>query len=625
MSPGFDYTNVTGWLAPGFDGNWWENDPTPCDYKLRAPIYDYIRTLRISYEVIKAIDPDAYVTLASVGFTSFLDAILRNTDNPNQGNVSPEYPLGGGAYFDAIAIHSYPHFDGTMRTFDPVNQEFIYNRHTDQGASAIEMTQDTFQSVLNQYGYDGNTYPKKEWIITEINIPRRQFQDYIGSDEAQVNFIMKAYIESVLHDIRQIHIYDMAESFEFDDAINEFQVMGLYKRLFETFPYNERINDMGVAYKTTSDMLFGSTYDPQRSAALQVPSNIRGEAFLDKNGHYTYAMWAPTFEDMSENTSATYSFPASLNINQLTRTNWDFSYGRSDQEPISSSNIQLTATPIFLKDTLNTFPITPTADFTINETTGCRPMQVTFSDQSSTNTTGWSWSFPGGSPATSTERNPTVTYNQSGTYTVTLIASNTQGQHEINKQDIVVVDEQLPNAGFGISIFDNVVTCSNTSTGATSYFWEMGTGETRTEAHPTITYPIPGFYEITLIAYNGCGSDTIRESFIIRGDDLAPIPDFTSDAQVGCAPFTVQFFDESSENTTEWFWAFEGGEPNTSNQQNPIVTFREPGTYFVKLVASNLGGMTAEAFKTAYITVDGDAPPEASFSNNISGNIVFFL
>jgi len=82
--PGFDFSGAKGFLEPGQPGNWWENNPDPCDYKLRAPIFNYIRTLRISYEVIKSIAPDDYVCVAGLGHDSFLDAILRNTDNPDE-------------------------------------------------------------------------------------------------------------------------------------------------------------------------------------------------------------------------------------------------------------------------------------------------------------------------------------------------------------------------------------------------------------------------------------------------------------------------------------------------------------------------------------------------------------
>jgi len=171
--PGFDYTYATGWQLPGSPSNWWDFNPDPCDYKLRAPIFHYIRTLRISWEIIKHLDPESYVCVAGVGFTSFLDAVLRNTDNPVDGSATTAYPHGGGAYFDVMGFHSYPDIDGSVRYWDNSIGGFVYERHSDAAARGIDNTKSDYQAVLDNYGYDGVTYPEKEWIITEINVPRQ--------------------------------------------------------------------------------------------------------------------------------------------------------------------------------------------------------------------------------------------------------------------------------------------------------------------------------------------------------------------------------------------------------------------------------------------------------------------
>ena len=359
--PGFDYTFATGFLPPGSTGNWWESNPDPCDYKLRAPIFHYVRTLRIAYEVIKYIDPDAYVTMASVGYQSFLDAVLRNTDNPNDGSVTSEYPLGGGAYFDVVTIHSYPHFDGTLRYWDQDTASFVYSRHSDKAAGGIARTKGLYQETLATHGYDGNTFPEKKWIITEINIPRKEFGEFIGGEEVQVNYMIKAYIEAVKNDILTMHIYDMAESHTLETAVNEFQVMGLFQRLFEFYPYNHTTNQVAYALKTTSDLLYTSTYDVQKTNELQLAEGVSGAAFLDKNGQYTYVLWAATSVDKSEDVSAIYSFPEMMNIASLEKRIWDFGQTQN-VETIDPNNISLDARPIFLTDINQTKLIAPTAD-----------------------------------------------------------------------------------------------------------------------------------------------------------------------------------------------------------------------------------------------------------------------
>lgn len=52
---------------------------------------------------------------------------------------------------------------------------------------------------------------------------------------------------------------------------------------------------------------------------------------------------------------------------------------------------------------------------------------ITYNDASAGNPTSWAWSFPGGSPATSTDQNPQVTYAAAGTYSVTLTITNASG------------------------------------------------------------------------------------------------------------------------------------------------------------------------------------------------------
>jgi len=69
----------------------------------------------------------------------------------------------------------------------------------------------------------------------------------------------------------------------------------------------------------------------------------------------------------------------------------------------------------------------PTPNFDVNNTTVLLGGEVSFTDLSTNFPTSWSWTFTGGDPATSTQRNPVVRYNSPGTYAVTLVATNTLG------------------------------------------------------------------------------------------------------------------------------------------------------------------------------------------------------
>ena len=344
--PGFDFSGVKGWLQPGQEGNWWENNPDPCDYKLRAPIFHYIRTLRISYDVIKTLAPDDYVVVAGVGYDSFLDVILRNTDNPVDGSVTAEYPLGGGAYFDVLGFHAYPHFDGATRYWDNQLGDFVYTRHSDAAADNLGVGRDRRQEILASYGYDGVTHPNKMWTITEINVPRREFFYQWGSEEAQRNYLMKAVLKSRELNFTQLHVFNLAEIKEDADATNEFDVMGLYRNLNNVDSYDQVINESGIGYKTMSDALYNTRYDQVETNRMNLPANVGGGAFKKEDGTFVYALWAKTQTDRSEFASATYSFPNSMGISSLIKRSWN--YAQTDAAAtISSSNISLDGAPAF--------------------------------------------------------------------------------------------------------------------------------------------------------------------------------------------------------------------------------------------------------------------------------------
>ncbi len=547
--PGFDYTYNTGFQPPGVPGNWWENNPDPCDYKLRAPIFHYVRILRICYEVIKTVDPTAYASVAGFGYPAFLDAVLRNTDNPIDGSPTAEYPLGGGAYFDVFGNHAYPHFDGSTTNFGAN----FFERHSDAAADGLVNRRQTFINVLENYGYDGNTYPSKLGIITECNVPRRVYSgEYIGGEVAQYNYIIKAFIKAKLNDLHELHIYSLSEQTTLAEADFEFDLMGLYKKIEGTQPYTQVVNNEGIAYKTTSDFLFNTNYDAARTAQMNVPAGVRGHAFLAPNGTYVYALWAETMTDLSEFASATYSFPSALGISQLEKRDWD--YSQTNQiSSVSPFNIQLDGTPIFLFE--SNASGAPIANFSSNVTSGCPPLSVNFIDQSTGSPTSWNWTFEGGTPSTSTQQNPSVTFNNVGSYNVSLTVTNANGSDESTLTNYINVSGNAPNPAFTSLTNGLTATFTNNSTNAVNYSWDFGDGSTSTTVSPTHTYASNGTYTVTLTASSGCGSQSTTNTVTVDNNtssttdlELSISVDNTDPAIYGYVTFTYSVTNTS--NTT---------------------------------------------------------------------------
>ena len=82
----------------------------------------------------------------------------------------------------------------------------------------------------------------------------------------------------------------------------------------------------------------------------------------------------------------------------------------------------------------------PVADFSSDKTNDCSGKTVQYKDNSTNaHPTGWSWSFPGGTPSTSTDSMPIVTYNSPGLYAVTYTATTTKGSNTITKNNYLNV------------------------------------------------------------------------------------------------------------------------------------------------------------------------------------------
>ena len=81
-----------------------------------------------------------------------------------------------------------------------------------------------------------------------------------------------------------------------------------------------------------------------------------------------------------------------------------------------------------------------------------------------------------------------------------------------------------------------------------------------------------------------------------------PIPNFQAENRTVLLGGQVRFTDLSTSFPTSWKWEFEGGDPTTSTEQNPVVSYSGAGLFKVTLTVSNTVG-SASATKSAYVSV----------------------
>lgn len=270
----------------------------------------------------------------------------------------------------------------------------------------------------------------------------------------------------------------------------------------------------------------------------------------------------------------------------------------------------------------------PIADFTQDES--CFGTPTLFTDLTSTNggsdLYGWQWWFGdpnSGTSNTSTLQNPSHRFTEAGTFTVTLIVTNTSGCTNTIEKEVIVKD--LPEVDFTIV---NDQLCLNTAAefngigeNINTWFWEFGDGGTSYGQNTTYMYAEPGQYTVTLTVtgINQCQNSVSYPIFI----NDAPIADFRVDNT--CLEESTQFFDQSISLygfIETWEWDF--GDGNTSIEQNPEHVFENADDYLVSLtVTDNFG-----CFETISRWVSIYEKPTAAFSFNQvcdpEGKVFFF-
>jgi gliding motility-associated-like protein len=230
------------------------------------------------------------------------------------------------------------------------------------------------------------------------------------------------------------------------------------------------------------------------------------------------------------------------------------------------------------------FP-SPTASFTANITTGCVPVNIQFTDKS-TSTTGsivsWLWDFGDGS--TSTAQNPSHAYNNTGFYNVYLTVTSSSGCKNtvgINRYIRIVsgvkaeFDNSKPvscQAPYAINFINN-----SSGPGNMSFQWDLGNGNTSTASAPSTTYPSTGTYTVTLTATSefGC-SGSITKPVTLGGPSTSiKAPDTV------CQNAKVFFVNDYSVTPQKTVWDFGNGQQSLNTHDSTV--YSTPGNYTVKL------------------------------------------
>jgi gliding motility-associated-like protein len=233
----------------------------------------------------------------------------------------------------------------------------------------------------------------------------------------------------------------------------------------------------------------------------------------------------------------------------------------------------------------------------------------------------WDFGVPNITTDTSSQTNPTYTFPDTGTYTVTLIANPGWPCSDTIQRDFRIYNSIPPNINsppnqcITNNSFDFEVLSNHSETA--DYLWDFGNGTSSTAEDPLpITYAAPGDYIVSVtVSEFGCqftDTDTVT---------VFPIPTFNVavDTVEGCAPFTFEMEVTSNypESVVDYLWSFGPG-GGTSSGASIIHTIDQPGVYDLTLSAITTDGCIESSVFTFDDVVIVDPTPVAGFSTSDS-------
>jgi gliding motility-associated-like protein len=262
------------------------------------------------------------------------------------------------------------------------------------------------------------------------------------------------------------------------------------------------------------------------------------------------------------------------------------------------------------------------AQITASVTSGCAPLTGVVFNHGYSGATGISWNF--GDGASSNLGNPSHTYANPGSYTVTFNATHNGGPVT---QQLTIQVFSTPTAAFNIvqppgGCTGVQVSFQDQSTGSggvaiTTWNWAFGDGGVNTinTATPSYTYNLPGIYDVGLIVTdaNGCLSSVTQDDAVVISTPPSVTITTNPTSPTACvAPLNVTFSASVTSNSplnnnVTYNWNFGNGQTSTATNP-PAQTYTTEGVYTASLVVTDANGCSRTTTRTVSIS-----QPIASF------------
>ncbi len=234
----------------------------------------------------------------------------------------------------------------------------------------------------------------------------------------------------------------------------------------------------------------------------------------------------------------------------------------------------------------------PTADFIVSDNEICTGDSVTYY-YTGMNGENFLWTFENANINSSTEMNPTVIYDNDGSFDVTLFVSNDFGDDQITKNDIITV-HQTPFVDFAASpqsgTLPLLVEFENLSDNfGNNYLWDFGDGNiyenTNFEQFLQHIYTTTGIYNVSLTVETDYCQNYIEKNDYISVN-YANLNDLNKYFFIYPNPVSNNLFIDNKLNKKFYFEIknIYGNLVLKGNNKNKLnLSFFKPGIYFLKI------------------------------------------
>jgi gliding motility-associated-like protein len=353
-----------------------------------------------------------------------------------------------------------------------------------------------------------------------------------------------------------------------------------------TFPVSLGVTTATGCFGTVTQQV---TVNPQPTAAFTATDVCLGETTIFTDG-----------SSITGGTIATYAWDFGDNVGTSDQISPSYTYGDADVFDVTLTvTTDQGCTDAVIQST--TVGVLPVADFTVINACAGEPVQFTDATTVSAGSlTGWSWTF--GDGGVSTAQNPTRTYQNPGTYDVTLVASSGSCADEVTLSATVYPNPTAAFTTANVCLGEDAVFTDNSSvTGSViaQWAWEFGNNQIALTQSPSHEYLLAGNYTVTLavVTADMCTDVTTGNITVYP----APAPAFTAPAV--CFGQPTVFTNASTVSSgviSSHAWDF-GDESGTSTGQSPSYTYADDGSFPVTLVVTTSFGCVREV--TQNVTV----------------------